>query len=166
VAQTRPLVAGLNSSGVSTTVAMAGQLVGALLQGNRLTGALDEFAALAGEANRGDVVGGLGRLLHQVPAASVLIAQLNALVASVQAYHLVPRAATAMSDIGELVRLQRRTLTVQLATLGVNRRNRDIAKQTLATAQATLAAAQRILTIAAQTLGHAASLDSKVGPVP
>jgi hypothetical protein len=166
VSQARPLVGQLTTSGLPGTVAATGQLVDSLERQGLLTNTLDSVGALAASANRAALVSRFGGLLDELPAASALIAALTRLAAGVRDYRLIPDAARGLHGIGQLVRLQTQALRVARATLANGRSARTIAKQTLATAQTTLAAAQRILVVAEQTLGHAASLDRKVGPVP
>lgn len=105
-------------------------------------------------------------LKGELPAASTLIVELQALATATQRLQLLPRASAGLSDLAELVRLQTRALSVSRATLGTGRDTRGIARQTLAAVERVLATAQQTLTVANQTLAHAANLDRKVGPVP
>jgi hypothetical protein len=146
-------------------VSAARPLVGQLTAGDLPT-TLDNVSGLAASVNRAALVARFGELLDELPAASALITKLTSLAAAAQGYHLVPRAAQGLHDIGVLVRVQTRALRVAQATLENGRSARSIAQRSLTTAQATLSAARQILTVAQQTLAHAASLDRKVGPVP
>jgi hypothetical protein len=166
VSQAGPLIGQLNATGLPTTVAETGQLVNSLEAQGLLTSTLGNVSTLASAANGAGLVPRFRTLLDELPAASVLIAQLSNLATGVQSYHLISGAAHGLHNLQVLVSLQTRALHVAQATLATGRGTRAIAGQTLTTAKRTLGTAQQILTIAEQTLAHAASLDRKVGPVP
>lgn len=159
VAQARPLVGQLRARGLPQVVGAAGQLLDSLQQDNRLIVSLDDVGALAADADRSRIIARLGPLLNDAAAESSLIAQLARLAGTAQSLRLLPRAASGLDSVGELVRLARQTLHLNKQSLAVQ-------KATLATGRGTRDIAQQILTVAQQTLAHAASLDSKVGPVP
>jgi hypothetical protein len=163
VAEARPLVSALSAKRLPDTVGVAGDVLRSIDRPGMLQSTVANVDALAGAANRTNLVSRLLPLLDEVPAGSQLISQLGSLATEAQRGNLISRALGGLDDLKTLVRLQTRTLAIQVATLQNGRRTRELTADTLATAQSTLAVAKQILAVAEQTLTHAANIEDRPG---